>query len=115
MFEPAAGDGDVVVARRGRCVVNIASPAARPTPAAIPWNGRSAVAALAELILAADAMSARADDVSVNVGRVEGGGAVNVVPANARAELDVRAPTAAAPRRGGGAPGRRGPGGRRAP
>lgn len=96
VFEPAAGDGDVVVARRGRCVVDIAVTGRAAHAGRDPWNGRSAVAALAELILAADAMSARADDVSVNVGRVEGGGAVNVVPANARAELDVRAPTAAA-------------------
>ena len=94
VFEPAAGDGDVVVARSGRFVIDLEVAGRAAHAGRDPWNGRSAVAALAELILAAEAMNARADGVSVNVGRIEGGGAVNVVPARARAELDVRAPTA---------------------
>jgi glutamate carboxypeptidase len=95
VFEPAAGDGDVVVARRGRVGVGLHVTGRAAHAGRDPWNGRSAVAALAELILAAEAMSVREEGVSVNVGHVEGGGAVNVVPAHARAELDVRARTAA--------------------
>ena len=60
VFEPAAGDGDVVVARRGREVlaVDVAGRAAHA--GRDPWNGRSAVAALAELTLLAGRMSVHA-------------------------------------------------------
>ena len=95
VFEPAADGGDVVVARRGREVlaVDVAGRAAHA--GRDPWNGRSAVAALAELTLLAGRMSARDRGVSVNVGLVSGGSAVNVVPASARGEIDVRADSAA--------------------
>ena len=110
VFEPAAGDGDVVVARRGRCVVNLDVTGRAAHAGRDPWNGRSAVAALAELILAAEAMSARAD------GRV---GQRRPCRGRRRGErgAGARPGRAGRPRshgrgarRGGGAPGRRGPG-----
>jgi glutamate carboxypeptidase len=94
VFEPAAGDGDIVVARRGREVLELTVTGRAAHAGRNPWEGRSAVGALAELTLAAEALSSRDDGVWVNVGLVSGGGAVNVVPASARAIVDVRAPTA---------------------
>ncbi len=91
VFEPAAGDGDVVVARRGREVLAIEVIGRAAHAGRDPWAGRNAIAALAELILAAERMSAYERGVSVNVGLVRGGGAVNVVPDSACAEVDVRA------------------------
>jgi glutamate carboxypeptidase len=95
VFEPAAGDGDVVVARRGREVLQITVAGRAAHAGRDPWEGRSAVSALAELTLAAEGLCSRDDDRWVNVGLVSGGGAVNVVPADARAEVDVRATTSA--------------------
>ena len=95
VFEPAADDGDVVVARRGREVLAVDVTGRAAHAGRDPWNGRSAVAALAELTLLAGRMSAHERGVSVNVGLVSGGSAVNVVPASARAEIDVRADSAA--------------------
>jgi glutamate carboxypeptidase len=95
VFEPAADDGDVVVARRGREVLTLDVTGRAAHAGRDPWNGRSAVAALAELTLLAGRMSAHDRGVSVNVGLVSGGSAVNVVPASARGEIDVRADSAA--------------------
>ncbi len=95
VFEPAAGDGDVVVARRGREVLTLDVTGRAAHAGRDPWNGRSAVAALAELTLLAGRMSVHERGVSVNVGLVSGGSAVNVVPESARAEIDLRADSVA--------------------
>lgn len=60
------------------------------------WQGANAIWALARFIDGAQRLSSREAGVTVNVGLVAGGTAKNTVPAEARAELDLRFPTAAA-------------------
>ncbi len=60
-----------------------------------PGKGVSAIRELARQILAVETLQDLARGVSVNVGLIEGGTRSNVVAAEARARVDVRAPTQA--------------------
>ena len=60
-----------------------------------PGKGVSAIRELARQILAVEMLQDLSRGVSVNVGVIEGGTRTNVVAAEARARVDVRAPTAA--------------------
>lgn len=91
VFEPAAHGGDVVVGRRGRSVLCVETAGRAAHAGRNPGEGRNAVTALAEIVLAAEALAAPADGTDVTVGVVRGGSAVNVVPDAAVAEIDVRA------------------------
>ncbi len=59
-------------------------------------DGASAIWALSRFIDGAQALTSYPEGVTVNVGLVAGGTSRNTVPAEARAELDLRFPTAAA-------------------
>ena len=87
--------GSVVTARKGwgRFDLTVHGRAAH----AGAWHeeGRSAVAELARHVLALEALTDYATGLTVNVGVVRGGTRGNVVPAQAYAEIDVRAPDAA--------------------
>jgi len=56
-------------------------------------NGRNAVAGLAWCAVKAHALNQQLDDTIINVGRFSGGGALNVVPDEARMWLNVRVGT----------------------
>jgi glutamate carboxypeptidase len=58
-----------------------------------PHLGRNAIHALGELIVRLAALNGAAPGITVNVGRVEGGGAVNVVPDRASCRFNVRVST----------------------
>jgi glutamate carboxypeptidase len=55
--------------------------------------GRNAICYLAEVVLALDALNGKRDGVDVNVGLISGGEALNMVPALAQAQIDVRIST----------------------
>ncbi len=96
VFEPARTNGDIVRSRKGTGGV-IATCRGRAAHAAkIPNDGRNAIVALAEFLLAASRLPADLPGVLVNAGNIRGGGpATNVVPDFAEAELDVRITQAA--------------------
>jgi glutamate carboxypeptidase len=58
-----------------------------------PEKGRSALLELAHQIIAIHAIADPSAGTTLTVGRAEGGGAVNVVPASATAEIDLRVKT----------------------
>ena len=91
VFEPARPSGDIVHSRKGTGGI-IATCRGRASHAAkVPNDGRNAIVALAEFLLAAHKLPEELPGVLVNVGNVRGGGpATNVVPDFAEAELDVR-------------------------
>lgn len=60
-----------------------------------PEKGRSALLELAHQIIAIHALADPLAGTTLTVGRAEGGGAVNVVPASAAAEIDLRVTSAA--------------------
>lgn len=88
--EPARDGGKVVVARKGvgRFTMKITG---RPSHAgAQHQNGRSAVKELARQILAIEGLTDYARGITTNVGMISGGTAVNVVPRDCVAEIDLR-------------------------
>ncbi|MBC8108160.1 MAG: hydrolase [Anaerolineae bacterium] len=95
LFEPALPDGSIVGARKGSgnftaVVRGRAAHAGRDFQA-----GRSATVALAELITKLDDLNrtlagAGGGGVTINCGRIEGGGAINVVPDLAIGRFNVR-------------------------
>ncbi|MDB5051323.1 MAG: acetylornithine deacetylase [Fibrobacteres bacterium] len=95
LFEPCLPDGNLVGARKGSgnftaVVRGRAAHAGRD-----PHLGRNAIHAMAELIVELDRFGRERPGLNVNVGRVEGGGALNRVPDLAIARFNLRAGGAA--------------------
>jgi glutamate carboxypeptidase len=91
IFEPARPNGDIVHSRKGTGGV-VATCHGRASHAAkIPNDGRNAILALAEFLLAASKIPAELPGVLVNAANIRGGTvATNVVPDFAQSELDLR-------------------------
>ena len=90
VFEPALPDGSLVGARKGSgnfaaVVTGRAAHAGRD-----PEKGRNAIHALAQFIVELKQIATRVPGATVNVGMVEGGGPVNVVPDLAIARFNLR-------------------------
>ena len=91
VFEPARPNGDIVHSRKGTGGVVATCHGRAAHAAKIPNDGRSAILALAEFLLAASKIPAELPGVLVNAGNIRGGtAATNVVPHFAQAELDLR-------------------------
>jgi glutamate carboxypeptidase len=95
VFEPALRDGSLVGQRKGSgnftaVVRGRAAHAGRDFA-----NGRSAILALTDFIARADAaQEGMPPDVTINCGRIEGGGPTNIVPDLAIGRWNVRVSTA---------------------
>jgi glutamate carboxypeptidase len=90
--EPAAPDGSCVTARKGvgRFEVRVEG---RSAHSGGNWqDGRSAVVALARLILAVHGMVDLSRGVTTNVAPIRGGTRPNVIPPEACCEIDLRVP-----------------------
>lgn len=91
VFEPARTNGDIVKSRKGTGGFVVTARGRAAHAAKIPNDGRNAILALAEFLLAASKIPAELPGVLLNVGNIRGGGpATNVVPDFAESELDVR-------------------------
>ncbi|BAB04071.1 carboxypeptidase G2 [Halalkalibacterium halodurans C-125] len=90
VMEPARKDGSLVTARRGggRYTLNVTGRAAHS--GVEPEKGRSAIEELAHKIMKLHALSDYKSGISVNVGVIEGGTAVNTVADRAKAKVDIR-------------------------
>ncbi|WP_345796675.1 M20 family metallopeptidase [Peribacillus muralis] len=90
VLEPARTDGSLVTARRGcgQFKVDIVGVAAHS--GIEPEKGRSAVEELAHKIIALHQLNDRRSGISVNVGIIEGGSAVNAIASHAAGFVDVR-------------------------
>jgi len=90
LFEPAMADGSLVERRKGSgsfsaIVHGRAAHAGRDF-----HHGRSAMVAAAKLILGLDHLNRERPGVTVNIGRIDGGGPSNVVPDLAVVRFNVR-------------------------
>lgn len=90
VFEPARANGDIVRTRKGTGVFTITCHGRAAHAGRDPGAGRNAILALAEFLPQAAELGRDLDGVSVNVGNIRGGGAVNIVPDFAEAQIDVR-------------------------
>nr|WP_175476090.1 M20 family metallopeptidase [Evansella caseinilytica] len=90
VMEPARQDGSLVTSRRGggRYTLKITGKAAHS--GVEPEKGRSAIKELAHKVIELHCLSNIRQGISVNVGIIEGGTAVNTVADFAEAKVDVR-------------------------
>lgn len=90
---PVVGTGDLKVARKGtsRYLLNIEGRAAHAGNN--PYDGVSAITEAAKQILKINEQANPSKGTTINVGLVNGGGKLNVVPNEAEVGIDVRAAT----------------------
>ena len=92
--EPARDGGKVVTARKGVARFDLTLKGRSAHSGSRHQDGRSAIREMAHQILAVEAMTDYDRDITTNIGFVQGGTTVNVVPSECRAEIDMRVPSA---------------------
>jgi glutamate carboxypeptidase len=95
-YEPAMDTGAMAGGRKGSAVFDIVLHGKAAHAGRAKEEGRSAIEAAAELVVALEGLNGKRDGVTFNVGAIEGGGAVNIVPDLAIVRFGARAPDAAA-------------------
>jgi glutamate carboxypeptidase len=93
LFEPALPDGTLVGARKGSGNFTAVVRGRSAHAGRDPHLGRNAIHALARFVGAISSLDGTEPGLTVNVGKIEGGTAANVVPDMAIARLNVRAAT----------------------
>ncbi|MEM9988960.1 MAG: hydrolase, partial [Pseudomonadota bacterium] len=95
-YEPAQESGAFSGGRKGSAVYDIVLRGRSTHAGRAKEEGRSAIEAAAELVLGLEALNGQREGVSVNVGSIEGGAPVNIVPDLAVIRFGARAPDAQA-------------------
>ncbi|MEM6649811.1 MAG: hydrolase [Pseudomonadota bacterium] len=95
-YEPAQESGAFSGGRKGSAVYDIVLRGRSTHAGRAKEDGRSAIEAAAELVLGLEALNGQREGVSVNVGSIEGGAPVNIVPDLAVIRFGARAPDAQA-------------------
>ena len=90
-FEPAMETGELAGARKGSAIYDAVFRGKASHAGRAPLEGRSAIFAAAELITKIEALNDPNATTTYNVGAIDGGGAVNVVPDLAIVKFGVRA------------------------
>lgn len=90
ILEPARSDGSLVTARRGCGQFKVDIVGVSAHSGIEPEKGRSAIEELAHKIIALHRLNDLKQGISVNVGIIEGGSAVNTIASHAAAFVDVR-------------------------
>ena len=93
-YEPAMADGSVVSSRKGSGNFSLAFHGRAAHVGRAFADGRNAVMAAAETAIALSALNGQREGVTLNVGSIDGGSAVNVVPERAVLRFNIRAPDA---------------------
>lgn len=93
--EPGRKSGNVVKGRRGGSFFHATVTGRAAHAGGAPQDGRSAIEEMARKILAWHALSSDDPDVTVSVGIVHGGEAVNMIAPFCEAQIDLRFGTAA--------------------
>lgn len=95
VYEPALADGGLVGARKGSGNFELVVHGRAAHAGRDPSAGRNAIAACARLIGEVSALDAQREGLTLNPGYVNGGGALNIVPALSVFKFNVRASTPA--------------------
>lgn len=90
IVEPALSDGTLAGERKGSGNFTVVVRGKAAHAGREHHLGRNAIRALADFITALDRLNGKREGITINVGRIEGGGAVNVVPDLAICHLNVR-------------------------
>ena len=92
VFEPAHADGSLVGERKGSGTFAVTVKGRAAHAGRDFHHGRNAVAAAAEVAVAVASLTGSVPGLTVNVGRIDGGGPANVVPDRATVHFNVRLP-----------------------
>lgn len=93
-YEPGLPDGALISARKGSGNFHLILAGRAAHVGRAFADGRSAIVAAADAVMRLDALNGRRDGVTVNIGAVDGGGPVNMVPEGAVVRFNIRAPDA---------------------
>ena len=93
-YEPCMDTGAMSGGRKGSAVFDIVLHGKAAHAGRAKEQGRSALEAAAELVLGLEGLNGQRDGVTVNVGAIDGGGPVNIVPELAIVRFGARAPDA---------------------
>lgn len=97
-YEPALPDGSLAGARKGSGNYSLILEGKAAHVGRAFDDGRSAIIAAADAVMRLNDLNGKRDGVTVNVGAIDGGAPVNMVPAGAVVRFNVRIPDAAARR-----------------
>lgn len=90
LFEPSFPDGSLVSSRKGSANFSVVAKGRAAHAGRDFHSGRSAISAIARFIVAAERLTDKEKGITVNVGHIEGGGPVNIVPELAICRLNIR-------------------------
>ncbi|STX29259.1 carboxypeptidase G2 [Legionella beliardensis] len=91
VYEPAMdSDGTLAKNRKGSGKLTLLATGKAAHAGRAFYDGRNAICYLAEAVTAIHALNGKRDGVTINVGKIAGGTALNIVPEKAIAKLDVR-------------------------
>ena len=90
VFEPSLPDGNLVGARKGSGNFTAMARGKAAHAGRNPQLGRNAIDALARFIVGLTSLADSGDAITTNVGYIQGGGPVNVVPDLAECRFNVR-------------------------
>ncbi|MEQ8559221.1 MAG: hydrolase [Henriciella sp.] len=93
-YEPCMESGAMSGGRKGSAVFDVVLHGRSAHAGRAKEDGRSALEAAAHMVVDLEALNNRREGVSFNVGAIEGGGAVNIVPDLAVVRFGARAPDA---------------------
>lgn len=95
-YEPAMETGAMSGGRKGSAVFDIVLHGKAAHAGRAKEEGRSAIEAAAELVVGLEGLNGKRDGVTFNVGSIDGGAPVNIVPDLAVVRFGARAPDQAA-------------------
>lgn len=90
LFEPALPGGRLASARKGSGNFAVVVRGRAAHAGRDPERGRNAIRAAADFVQAIDDLNGKREGVFINVGRIEGGGPLNIVPDAAVVRYNVR-------------------------
>lgn len=89
-YEPALADGSMAGARKGSGNFALIIRGRAAHAGREHHLGRNAIAAMARFVVKLDALNGKRDGVTFNIGKIDGGGATNIVPDLAVGRFNVR-------------------------
>lgn len=95
IFEPSLPDGSLAGARKGTGNFSVVFKGKPAHVGRAHAEGRSAILALAKFITKIENLNQKLEGITVNVGKIEGGGPLNVVPDLAIGHFNIRIQTLA--------------------
>lgn len=93
LFEPSFPDGSIVIGRKGSANFTVVAKGKSAHAGRDFHLGRNAISALAQFIVEAEKLNDAGRGITINIGHIEGGGPVNIVPELAICRFNLRMQT----------------------